>query len=129
MTEPPYATILYIDDSATHAEVRLLRAVLEKAGYRLLTARSANEALAVLRTSAIDLVLTEYIMPAGGGPSIADRLKNLNSQIPVAIYSVEWKMPAASATALFFISKLVPVEELLGSIQELLKAAHTRVAA
>lgn len=73
MPEAPQATVLCIDDTATEAQVRLLQSVLKKAGYKVLIARDAQEALATIRAHHVDMLLTEHIVPARGGASLAEQ--------------------------------------------------------
>jgi two-component system cell cycle sensor histidine kinase/response regulator CckA len=60
-------TVLVVEDEDIVR--RLARRVLEDAGYRVLEARNGKEALAVVDadTAAVDLVLTDLIMPELGG--------------------------------------------------------------
>jgi CheY-like chemotaxis protein len=125
----PQATVLCIDDTATDAEACLLRSVLKKAGYQVLIARDAQEALATIRAHHIDLVLTEHIMPAPGGPSLAEEVKQLNPHLAVVVYSGTWEAPGGAASGDKFITKLAPIEELLRTIQALLEAVQSRAAA
>src|SRR5690348_89887 len=70
-TEPKEANmgrkfrILCVDDEETPLVLR--KFLLQKAGYEVLTARSAEEALAIASTSAVDLVLSDYLMPGTTG--------------------------------------------------------------
>src|SRR5438105_415819 len=58
---PKPATILVVDDVAG---VRgLLRKLLARAGYSAIEATNGKEALQLLRTSDVDLVLTDLVMP------------------------------------------------------------------
>ncbi len=64
-------TLLVVEDDASvrSAVVQALRA----GGYRVLSAASAEEALALARTESgrIDLLLTDVVMPGHGGPEVA----------------------------------------------------------
>lgn len=122
--------ILCVDDQETDAELGLLKSVLEREGYRVLTARSAPDALRACRDSDLDLVLTEHIMPTLGGPTLAATLKRLKPRLPVAIYSADWaELPEDMWVADAFITKLVPVDELLSAIEKLLAPSQTQAAA
>ena len=112
--------ILCVDDQETGLELR--KRVLEKAGYRVLTATSAHKALEVFRGSHVDLVLTEHVLPIiVGGPALAATMKMLKPEVPVAILSAdmsEW--PDDIRFVDVFITKLVSVDELLRTIENLL---------
>ena len=65
--------ILAVDDSADNRE--LLSRYLSKAGHEVLTASSGEEALELLETSAVDLVLLDLIMPGMDGGEVLTRIK------------------------------------------------------
>lgn len=129
MPETPRATVLCVDDTATEAESRLLRSVLKNAGYQVLVARDAHEALLNIRARHVDMVLTEHIVPVHGGPSLAEEVKRLNPDMPVAVYSAAWEPPRGAAAGDRFITKLASIEELLRTIEALLEADESRAAA
>jgi CheY-like chemotaxis protein len=123
--------ILCADDRETETQRRLFTRVLETAGYTVLIARSAHQALEIFRAKHVDLVLTEQIAPAAtSGPTLAATLKRLKPDVPVAIYSADWTMsPEDMRFADRFITKLVSVDELLRTIMHLLDKVPKRAAA
>lgn len=68
----PERTVLVVDDerSLRVAASRLL----QDAGYRVLEADSEEQALAVTGDLPIDVLLTDVVMPGGGGVGLAERL-------------------------------------------------------
>ncbi|WP_300668736.1 HD domain-containing phosphohydrolase [Desulfoluna sp.] len=72
--------ILVVDDDP--ATRLLLRRTLEKQGAQCLTASSGEEALSIIRSTPMDLVLTDIHMPGMGGLTF---LKHLNEEIPVDV--------------------------------------------
>ncbi len=64
MNDTP-VTVLAVDDQP--ANLRLLDAVLGPRGYRVVTASSGQEALALLEELDIDLVLLDVVMPNSTG--------------------------------------------------------------
>ena len=68
--EPP-AVILVVDDEA--AVNRMVTRYLSHLGYRVLDARSAEEALALVHAQSprVDLVLCDVVMPGVGGIELA----------------------------------------------------------
>jgi two-component system cell cycle sensor histidine kinase/response regulator CckA len=67
-------TILLVEDDAS---VRLVgRLILEGAGYEVLEAEGKAAALEALdqRTGEVDLVITDVVMPDGGGPALAEEV-------------------------------------------------------
>ena len=67
-------TVLAVDDQP--ANLRLLDAVLTPRGHRVLTASSGAEALALLETEDIDLVLLDIVMPEMDGYEVCRRIRS-----------------------------------------------------
>ena len=63
------------------------RAVLESAGYSVLAVRDASEAQTVYEqhTGAIDLLLTDVVLPGEDGRRLGKRLSRINSQLQVLL--------------------------------------------
>jgi len=76
-------TILIVEDEAF---VRNVTAeILRSAGYRVLTARSADEALVAYREypGAVDLLLSHMILPGETGLALTARLRREDSKLKV----------------------------------------------
>lgn len=80
-TEP---TILVVDDES--ALLRLLKALLDGAGFHVLAARSGGEALRMCRAN-IDLLLTEVRLPDLTGPELAKQVIDANPDLRVLYMS------------------------------------------
>jgi PAS domain S-box-containing protein len=80
-------TILIVDDEEALREVT--RRILARNGYTVLTASSGAQAieLAASHVGPIDLVLTDVIMPAMQGPTVAKEVKKLRPDIRVLFMS------------------------------------------
>jgi two-component system cell cycle sensor histidine kinase/response regulator CckA len=82
---PPLGTetVLLVEDEDAVREV--VRRVLERQGYRVLEASSGPRALALAATwiGAIDLLLTDVIMPEMNGPQLAAQLSALRPGLRV----------------------------------------------
>jgi len=76
-------TILYVEDEAFVREVTC--EVLRSAGYRVVTARNAAEGAQAydLERGAVDLLLTDVILPGENGRALAGRLKRGNPALKV----------------------------------------------
>ena len=84
----PKKTILCVDDNEQVLSVRTF--LLETRGYRVLTARSATDALEVLERALpgqIDLLLCDLLMPGMDGNELVRRAKNLHPELPAMIVS------------------------------------------
>jgi len=120
--------ILCVDDHEIGLEVR--KRVLERAGYRVLTSRSAHQALEIFRENHVDLVLTEHVVPTcTDGPTLAAAMKMLKPEVPIAVYSADLEWPEDTRFADTFLTKLVSVDELLDTIEKLLVKGPTTAAA
>jgi signal transduction histidine kinase/DNA-binding response OmpR family regulator len=82
---PGGARVLVVEDSATQAAALAL--LLERAGYATLMARRADRALELLEREAVDLVLSEVVMPGMDGYELCRRVKANPSwhDIPVVL--------------------------------------------
>src|SRR5690606_34368067 len=80
-------TILLVEDEQSVRE--LARRVLERRGYRVLTAANGREALEVQATfeEPIDLLLSDVVMPEMQGPELADQLAPLRPDMRVLLMS------------------------------------------
>jgi CheY-like chemotaxis protein len=97
------AFILCVDDEELPLLLRKL--VLEKQGYKVVTASSASDALQTLNEHRVDLVLTDQLMPGGTGTELAQSIKALWPDLPVILISGVNEMPADASWADVFISK------------------------
>ncbi|MDX2153336.1 MAG: response regulator [Bryobacteraceae bacterium] len=70
--QPP--TILVVDDVEINRQ--LLRAILKSAPYRILEARCATDAAAVLSREKVDLLIVDMMIPEMSGPEFCRKVKN-----------------------------------------------------
>ncbi len=84
----------------------LRKSVLETNGYRVITANSGIEALEILEQQAVDLVLTDLLMPGLSGTDLAREVKQRHPHLPIVLYSGVNEVPSAAAFADLFISKV-----------------------
>jgi len=80
-------SILFVDDEEVIIEIG--QQLLEKLGYRVISANSGPEAVEVFRREGdrIDLVVLDMIMPGMSGGETYDRLKEINPQVKVLLAS------------------------------------------
>jgi DNA-binding response OmpR family regulator len=119
------AKILLIDDEA---EILLLTSrILEKEGFKMVTAKNGKDGLKVLENDSPDLILLDIMMPGEDGWEIARKIKSneKTKNIPIAMFtvrvsekSVQKSMEYALADAQ--IDKPFETEELLKVINDLL---------
>jgi CheY-like chemotaxis protein len=77
-------TVLVVDDEAVI--LVLVRSILEREGYAVVTAESAHEALKFIRScdNDLDLLLTDVQMPDMNGLELARRAVEYRSHVAVA---------------------------------------------
>ena len=106
---------------------RYLEVTLQRSGYRVLTAEDGLEAMKVAMSSAIDVVVTDAIMPNLSGQQLAAFLrKNPKlSSIPIVLLTGQ-ENRAASATGDVtidaFLYKPVKADDLKNCVGKLVKS-------
>lgn len=80
-------TILLVDDEEIILEVA--QAILEKLGYRVVVAGGGEQAIAMVQRVGveIDLVILDLIMPGMDGGKTFDRIREIQSTIPIILSS------------------------------------------
>lgn len=111
------ATILIADDEAPIRD--LLAQFFDDAGYRTFVATHGAEALALVKTESIDLVITDFMMPIMDGIELCRQLK---ARGPIAVILMSAadlpRLRAAGADA--FIAKPFDLDALEAQVQGLL---------
>lgn len=110
--------ILIVDDEKNYPMI--IGELLQDEGYSSLTASSGMEALDILRTEIVDLVLTDVKMPGMSGIQLLEKIKEINPDIPVIIMtaygSVEKAVDAMHKGAYTFILKPFENQALIAHI-------------
>jgi PAS domain S-box-containing protein len=117
-------TILVVEDEASL--LRIAKRVLEKHGYRVLTAADGQEALEVYRANRdrIDLVITDVVMPRLGGRELAEALRSEGGRGRVLLTSgyAERELGAAPPEpGVPLLTKPWSIPELLRLVREALE--------
>ncbi|RKY75718.1 diguanylate cyclase response regulator [candidate division KSB1 bacterium] len=119
------AKILVVDDIAINLELQ--KAYLTAAGYKVIEAKSGQEALQKVRDEKPDLILLDVMMPKMSGYEVCKILKNdpETQFIPIimvtALTSVEDKIRGIEAGADDFISRPFNKTELMARVKSLLR--------
>jgi len=111
--------ILCVDDEESPLVLR--KCLLQKAGYDVITARSAQEALRLAGSNPVDLVLSDYLMPGGSGTELAQQVKAQYPEILVVLLSGVNEIPANADVADAFLSKVEGPERLCQEIASVLR--------
>jgi len=116
--------ILVVDDEPLVC--KLVRAILERWGFQVLTAADGEEALALYQehSAVIDLVLLDFAMPGLTGLQVLGELQKIDPEVQVVFSSGHIlgsdtdQLLAAGARA--FLAKPYRPEELVGKIRQVL---------
>lgn len=108
--------ILCIENNEVH--LRLRRAVLEQNGYEVLGATTDIEALNILRSSTIALVISDHMLGKAVGTDLAKQIREIKPLVPILLYT--GTMPDDIAAASRFLNKGEPVETFLAVVASLI---------
>src|SRR3954470_20899938 len=119
MTEELFS-ILVVD--AEPQILRVLRRGLAAKGYHVLAAPDGSTALDIMKTSRIDLLITDLRMPDLDGIELCNRVRK-TSKLPIIVLSVKGeeatKVQALDAGADDYITKPFGMDELLARVRAL----------
>ena len=118
------AVILCVDDEERPLVLRKL--VLQKAGYEVLTANSAKEALDVVGSRKVDLVLSDHLMPGTSGVELAQQIKARYPNLPVVLLSGVNEIPVGADSADAFLTKVEGPDKLCKEIAAVLSTFTAR---
>jgi CheY-like chemotaxis protein len=111
-------TVLCVDDEKVGLRVRKI--MLEKHGFKVLTASSGLQGLAVFDENSIDLVVLDFYMPGLDGGQVAAEMRRRRPQVPIIFLSAYFSLPpAALELASAFITKGDPPDVLIQKIEQL----------
>jgi two-component system response regulator PilR (NtrC family) len=117
-------SILVVDDELSMRE--FLKILLEKEGYDVSTASEASSAIDLINDQNFDLVISDIKMPGMGGLPLLEKIKEINSNLPVimitAFASPENAVTAMKSGAFDYITKPFKVEEILKIVKSAITA-------
>ncbi len=124
MTKAPPATILLADDSPSEREKA--QAILERAGYRVVTADDGQQAVELFTAIRPQLVVLNLEMPLQGGVEACRQIKaSTPSFVPVLLVSVrnrtQDRIDGLRSGADDYLGKPYDSEELLARLEVLLR--------
>ena len=114
------ARILVIEDEE---DVRqLLKDILTNAGHEVEVAKNGSEGITLFKEKEYDLVFTDLGMPVMSGWEVAEKIKSINGEVPVALitgWNVELECSEMSDSGInLVIHKPFKMEQVLNSVQE-----------
>lgn len=115
--------ILAVDDSLDTLEV--IQRNLTPEGYKVFTASSVNEAVNILETDSIDLVITDLKMPIVGGLDlirhVRENLRDVEIMMITGYPSIKGAVEAVKSGAEEYLVKPFTDKELLSAVQRMLE--------
>ncbi|MFA6094233.1 MAG: response regulator [Elusimicrobiota bacterium] len=119
--------ILVVDDDRTLQGV--LRMVLERAGYQVSSALDGMQGTMLSRTLKPDLIVLDMMMPAGGGFSVYERIRQMSGTLstPVLVYSalpmdqIRQKLQENQSTRI--LSKPADPQKIIDAVAEMIGGA------
>jgi two-component system NtrC family response regulator len=115
--------ILIVDDEEGVRDG--LSELLKDEGYAVVCAEDGEEALNILRTTSIDLILTDMRMPGMSGIDLLKKVHEINDELGVIIITgygeIESYIEAMSFGAMEYVSKPFKANELRFIVSKILQ--------
>jgi CheY-like chemotaxis protein len=84
--------VLCVDDELIGLKVRKI--LLERSGYRVLTAPNGSAGLELFRNEPVDCVVLDYSMPGMNGGEVAAKMREVKPHIPILLLSAYVGLPS-----------------------------------
>jgi len=116
------ARILVVDDD--HILARMFMDILEATGHACEIARSGPEALDLVRTKRVDLIISDLRMPMMGGQELWERLLPDHPELAASMIFVSAEQPEAASCKFLrdsghvFLRKPFSIPDLLALIEK-----------
>ena len=121
-------SILAVDDAPNTLEV--LERNLTSQGYQVFTAQSVPEAITILETTPVDLVITDFKMPRVSGLDlirhVRENFKETEVMMITGYPTVEDAVRAVKTGAEEYLAKPFTDEELLSAVRRAIDKLHLR---
>ena len=121
-------TVLVVDDERNQREI--LGAILKSEGYIPLLASGGTEALRILEREAVDLVITDLVMPGMTGEELIDAVLARNPGMPILLSSaygtIQTAVDAIKKGAYYYFEKPVDRARLLIIVERAIENLHLR---
>ena len=115
-------TILVVDDDLHILEV--LEARISSVEFQVLTATGAQEALDIIKSNQVDLMISDMRMPGMGGMDLLEEVRSLRPALPVIFLTAYGTIPdavkAVKLGAVDYLTKPFDGRDLLSKIRHVL---------
>ena len=113
------ATILVVDDDPAVRDV--VADLLAEQGYRVRCAAHGQEALAIVASEPIDLIISDVLMPRLDGPSLVRRLRQQGYDQPIVLMSAHTTGVPGELPDISFVRKPFDISRLLRLVDDLVE--------
>jgi CheY-like chemotaxis protein len=111
--------VLCVDDEAVGLGIRQI--LLERAGYRVLTAADGASGLELFAAHPVDAVVLDYAMPGMHGGQVARKMRQIKPEVPILLLSAYLDLPAeVTSLADLYMTKGEGAPALLDNLDNLL---------
>ena len=83
--KPASNLVLCVDDEQVGLQIRKI--LLERAGYRVLTAPDGPSGLSIFSAEPVEAVVLDYSMPGMHGGEVAVRMRQIKPSVPILLLS------------------------------------------
>jgi CheY-like chemotaxis protein len=118
--------ILCVDDEVVGLRIRKI--LLERAGYRVLTAPDGYSGLELFASQPVKAVVLDYSMPGMHGGEVAQKMRQTKPEIPILLLSAYVGLPPeVSSLVDVYMTKGAGAPALLEKLESLLSvpASHS----
>ena len=112
----PY--ILCVDGD--HAALMVRALLFSQAGYRVLTAMTANDALRVFRLNPVDLVIIDLWQPKSTQAEVAREMKRIRPEVPIILLNGLLELPSGFEQADLVLTKCITPPEFLAAVSRVI---------
>ena len=116
--------ILCVDDELIGLRVR--KVLLERAGYRVLTAMDGATGLRIFESEPVEAVVLDYSMPGMHGGEVAGRMRQIKPDVPILLLSAYLGLPPEVTSLVnLYMTKGEGAPVLLQKLETLLQPLNT----
>jgi len=120
-------TVLCVEDE--DLELRMRKRLFESAGYRVLEAQSAKQALDLFGSTRVDAVVMDHFLSGAGGngTALAEQMKRHRPKTPILMLSGFGALPGESTIVDLWLNKgHIEPQELVAEVQRLIELRTPR---
>jgi CheY-like chemotaxis protein len=112
--------VLCVDDEQIGLRVRKI--LLERAGYRVLTAQDGRSALEIFSAEPVEAVVLDYSMPGMDGGEVAVKMRETKPDVPILLLSAYLDLPPeVTSLVALYMTKGEGAPALLTNLSSLLQ--------